>query len=366
MVSQFQMKQAADADRRTSIAKSGVLDTTAMMSYRWNEDIFASNEVIADGKNHGMVFFLDWSGSMGGIIQDTVEQLLILTEFCNKVSIPFEVYAFSDRDDLQPEEISDPVDADGKRDWNNNPQFDVKEGAKNLITPHPFSLINFLSSKMNKAEYKLAVSRLYLLSNGCYAAPRKFSLGCTPLNEAVVSAFNIVPKFQEENGVQIVNAIFLTDGQGHGMGCSSGYYTDSFVHDPVTKLNYKAGGKETDLYLRILKERTGCNVIGIYLNNTKGIANLRYSFFNDDDIATATKTYKKSNFAIASSNRTGYDECYIIKANIGNDDSAMDHLAEDASYSRIKNAFIKSAGSIKTNKIIATKMIEVFASTLAK
>ena len=64
MVQQFQMKQAADLDARTSFAKTGVLNTNNMINYRWSEDIFLKNEVHADGKNHGIVMYLDWSGSM--------------------------------------------------------------------------------------------------------------------------------------------------------------------------------------------------------------------------------------------------------------------------------------------------------------
>jgi hypothetical protein len=192
-------------------------------------------------------------------------------------------------------------------------------------------------------------------------------MGCTPLNEAVVSAFDIVPKFQDETGVQIVNAVFLTDGQGHGMGARGGYYCDAYVHDPVTHRDYKVEGRdETNLYLEILKERTGCNTVGIYLTSSKNITNERYSYLNDTDLVTAVATWKKSNFAVASDDKTGYDECYIIKGNIGGDDDALDNLDHDASYSKIRNAFAKSSNNNKTNKIIATKMIEVFASTLVK
>ena len=356
MVSQFLMKQSADVDRRTSIAKSGVLDTTAMMSYRWNEDIFQSNEVVADGKNHGMIFFLDWSGSMCGLIKDTVEQLLILTEFCNKVNIPFEVYAFSDRDDLQED---DKIDGQ---------QYNEKSGANNPIKPHIFSLINFVSSRMNKKDYRTAVRRLYFLATSRYgcSTPKEFGLGCTPLNEAVVSAFDIIPKFQDETGVQVVNAVFLTDGEGHGMGVRHGWQAEGWVHDPVTKKDYKLDSKETDLYLEILKDRTGCNTIGIYLSQQKTMHSLRYRYFADGDISTATASWKKSNYAVASDNKTGYDECYIIRANVTDDENMLDSLDDDASYSKIKNAFAKSANTTKTNKIIATKMIEVFASTLSK
>ena len=61
-------------------------------TYKYNEDLFKKVNVIPDGKNHGLIFILDWSGSMGGIIEDIVKQLMNLVWFCSKVNIPFEVY----------------------------------------------------------------------------------------------------------------------------------------------------------------------------------------------------------------------------------------------------------------------------------
>ena len=48
-----------------------------------------------DAKNHGMIFYLDWSGSMHDNMKGTIMQLLNLVLFCKKVNIPFSVYAFS-------------------------------------------------------------------------------------------------------------------------------------------------------------------------------------------------------------------------------------------------------------------------------
>jgi cobalamin biosynthesis protein CobT len=365
MVNQFQMKQSADADRRTQISRSGVLDTTSMMNYRWSEDIFVKNESVSDGKNHGMVFFLDWSGSMSRILKDTVEQLLILTQFCQKTNIPFEVYAFSSNNILG-------YDDDGTR-IDGFSQYTSKEGSNNPLRPHGFMLINFLSSRMNKAEYKTAVSRLYGCA-GCASGhrgmtPQGLGLSCTPLNEAIVSALDIVPAFQEATGVQIVNTVFLTDGDGSSLGANS-YGSKAVIHDPRTKKNFTVAKghyrSETDTYLQILKDRTGCNLIGIRLHDNKNVHQLRYGYFNDNDMGDAVKGYTKSNFAEASDDKTGYDACYIIKGNIGTDEDALDSLGDDASYTQLRNAFRKNAGNAKTNKIIATKMIEVFASTLQK
>ena len=360
MVNQFQMKQSADEDRRTQVSRSGVLDTTTMMNYRWSEDIFVKNESVTDGKNHGMVFFLDWSGSMSRILKDTVEQLLILTQFCQKTNIPFEVYAFSSNNILG-------YDEDGNR-IEGFSQFNSKEGSKNPLRPHGFMLINFLSSRMNKAEYKTAVSRLYGCASGARGlTPQGLGLSCTPLNEAIVSALDIVPAFQKATGVQIVNTVFLTDGDGSSLGAHS-YGTKTIVHDPRTKKNFPVAEghyrSETDTYLQILKDRTGCNLIGIRLHDNKNVHNLRYGYFNDNDMGDAVKAFTKSNFAEASEDKTGYDACYIIKGNIGTDEDALDSLGDDASYTQLRNAFRKNAGNAKTNKIIATKMVEVFASTL--
>merc|ERR1711991_580939 len=76
-------------------SKTGVLNTSKLHTYKYNDDIFKKVTVLPDGKNHGMIFILDWSGSMGTVLMDTVKQLLNLCWFCRKVQIPFEVYAFT-------------------------------------------------------------------------------------------------------------------------------------------------------------------------------------------------------------------------------------------------------------------------------
>ena len=41
------------------------------------------------------MMLLDWSGSMCNILKQTVEQLMNLIWFCQKVNIPYEVYLFT-------------------------------------------------------------------------------------------------------------------------------------------------------------------------------------------------------------------------------------------------------------------------------
>ena len=65
-------------------------------AYKYSENLFQQITNLPEGKNHAMVMFIDWSGSMSGMIQDTIHQVINLAMFCQKVQIPFEVYAFSD------------------------------------------------------------------------------------------------------------------------------------------------------------------------------------------------------------------------------------------------------------------------------
>ena len=94
MVKEFEMRKSADEHSRTSVAKTGVIDTNKLHSYRYNDDLFRRITTVASGKNHGFVMFVDWSGSMDLHLKRTVKQLLSLTMFCKRVQIPFEVYSF--------------------------------------------------------------------------------------------------------------------------------------------------------------------------------------------------------------------------------------------------------------------------------
>jgi hypothetical protein len=85
--------------KRASISKTGDLNLNKIFSYQFSEDIFKKMTVVPGGKSHGLVMYLDWSGSMAQHIANTLKQLFNLTMFCKKVNIPFEVYAFIDETD---------------------------------------------------------------------------------------------------------------------------------------------------------------------------------------------------------------------------------------------------------------------------
>ena len=74
LVKEFECRKAADAYSRASTARTGVLDTARLHSYKFSEDLFKKVTVLPDGKNHGLIFILDWSGSMQNVLLDTCKQ----------------------------------------------------------------------------------------------------------------------------------------------------------------------------------------------------------------------------------------------------------------------------------------------------
>ena len=75
---EFERKKAADVYKKTLVTKSGVLDTNKMFSAKYNEDVFKKNTRIPEGKNHGLVMFIDWSGSMACSIGECIKQVIEL------------------------------------------------------------------------------------------------------------------------------------------------------------------------------------------------------------------------------------------------------------------------------------------------
>ena len=74
--------------------------------------------------------------------------------------------------------------------------------------------------------------------------PNNFSLGGTPLNDTIVVAKSVIEEFRMKSRAQIVNAVFLTDGQSNQpnqyLDSSNEVerFADNSVHidDPVTRM----------------------------------------------------------------------------------------------------------------------------------
>ena len=314
LVKQFEMKKAADAHKRSSTAKTGILDTVKMMKYRFDDDIFLRSLTIRDGKNHGIVMFVDWSSSMTNIIDDTVRQCFLIALFCKKCNIPFEVYAFSSvhiRADLNLGRNTDKswdehynvtdmevIQADSWSKANGdrmNRSYDESANSTEYLNFSDFSLLNFVSSKMSMKEMTSAMANMLQITSvygkgarhSYYLLNPVLRLSGTPLNECVVAATEIVNQFKAKNNIQIVSTIMLTDGEGGRVGVRQPCKDHkSFVVNEKKKVTYDVGKiklspalgwqcTDTEVLLRIHSMETGSNLLGFYLNESASMSGSR-------------------------------------------------------------------------------------------
>ena len=197
LVKEFECKKAASAYARAATSRTGVLDTARLHTYKFNEDLFKKVTVLPDGKNHGLVFILDWSGSMSREMLDTVKQLYNLIWFCKKVSIPFDVYAFTNewkRREQDPTGQWNPVD--------NELPYEPQE--YNFRVEEDFSLMNLFTSGVRTNELEHQLKNIWRIASvfsnyygSRYSYPTRLCLSGTPLNEALMCLHQILPKFQK-------------------------------------------------------------------------------------------------------------------------------------------------------------------------
>lgn len=356
MAKEFEMRKSADIYSRISIAKTGTIDTNKLHSYKYSEDIFRKLSVVPQGKNHGFVIFLDWSGSMSSQLPYTLKQLVSLTMFCKRVQIPFEVYLFRVAHGARPC-FTTTSDA--------SPSFDN------------FKLRNILSSRMNTVELNNAY--MYLLDM-TYARTKIDPMSGTPLNQTIYVADKIVNDFRIKNKVQIVNTVFLTDGdsdpirlsremtdaRNHNYGSPRAPKYKFIMQDSKTKKEYAMNQPDRDLtknLLSMLKERTNSNLVGFFLTATK-YKSMTNRFFpevwkNQKYEEIVKSSWKNDNFV--SVPNEGYDEYYVINtANRKNSDTEL-KVNSSMTRSKIAKEFQKFSERKSINRILINRFMKKIA-----
>lgn len=354
MVKEFELRKNADQMKRASVAKTGELNMNKVFSYKFNDDIFKKITVIPGGKSHGLVMFLDWSGSMSNHLENTIKQLITLVMFCKKVNIPYEVYAFSQ--EVQDSYCGSPKVGD--------------------IQLRQFKLLNIFSSRMSAIEFNYAANVMITVATSRYSYSRLFAMGGTPLNEAVISAMKIVPEFQKKYKLQIVNTVFLTDGEGHRLDCvyderlhatrgreysNFGNSPTLIIRDPITKqqevVQDYTPTKNTAAYIKLLKSRTNCNTLGFYVLSGREFSRAAYIMLpraaNVD--ALRVKFRKEKSLVITSA---GFDEYYLLRSEgLDVDEDTEFTVKENATTRGLVSAFSKYTKNRLLNRVVLNRFI---------
>ena len=392
MVKEFEMKKAADIHRRAYTSKRGTLDMNKIHAYKYSDNIFRQITNLPEGKNHGMVMFIDWSGSMHGYMKDTIEQLINLTMFCQKVQIPFEVYAFTDH--YRDYNCDNPHRPNWSRNSDSN--YDETSSGKkisnykknDLIISQHLRLMTLFSSKMKGRELTEAYRNILLVgdtfanyygyrNNPYYGAPNNFSLSGTPLDATILCAKTIIEEFKTKTKAQIVNVVFLTDGQSNrhnefldGDGCTQHIERKNLhIDDPITRTRVypnRESGKlmdTTSIFLLALKKQLGINLLGFFLTSGSGrrtAGNMSYimeRYPKDEEI---TK-FRKEKFLIET--KTSYDELYIINTK-GLEIDEVDHMDAvevGSTKAQIRRALKKNTSGKLQNRMLLNAFIKKVA-----
>ena len=375
LVKEFECKKSASAYARATTSRTGVLDTSRLHTYKYSEDLFKKVTVLPEGKNHGLVFILDWSGSMSNVMLDTVKQLYNLLWFCKKVQIPFEVYAFTHdypNENRYIEERSEQF------------AYTVKDGLA-MFDPK-VSLMNIFTSKVKGKELEKQMKNIWRIVNNfgyCrtkYQIPLGMSLSGTPLNDTLIALHQLIPDFKSKNKVEKVQCVILTDGESNHLSYHvtvqrswddhpyQGYNSipsNSYLRDRKTGRTYLHKGDyyhhTTQVLLRNLRDNfPDTNFIGIRILASRD-ANyfLRtYLEYQTDEIEKYMKIWRKQRaFAIKD---IGYDTYFGLSSSALDNDTEFE-VKEDATKSQIRSAFKKSLNGKKMNKKILGEFVELIA-----
>ena len=375
LVKEFECKKSASAYARATTSRTGVLDTSRLHTYKYSEDLFKKVTVLPEGKNHGLVFILDWSGSMSNVMLDTVKQLYNLLWFCKKVQIPFEVYAFTHdypNENRYIEERSQQF------------AYTIKDGLA-MFDPK-VSLMNMFTSKVKGKELEKQMKNIWRIVNNfgyCrtkYQIPLGMSLSGTPLNDTLLALHQLIPDFKSKNKVEKVQCVILTDGESNHLSYHvtvqrswddhpyQGYNSipsNSYLRDRKTGRTYLHKGDyyhhTTQVLLRNLRDNfPDTNFIGIRILASRD-ANyfLRtYLEYQTDEIEKYMKIWRKQRaFAIKD---IGYDTYFGLSSSALDNDTEFE-VKEDATKSQIRSAFKKSLNGKKMNKKILGEFVELIA-----
>ena len=383
MVKEFEMKKSADQYARAATSKTGTLDMGALHTYKFNDDLFKKVTTLPGATNHGMVMVLDWSGSMCDNLKGTIEQLLQLVMFCRRTKIPFEVFAFTSCYKLA-----------GGGYYNRGDYRDVNYGE--VTISDNMSLLNFFSSKMSAAEEEKMMHYLWMIGKRYgprtyedwattgfpINPPSEYSLGGTPLNDAIVVLMDFLPKYKKAAGVQKINTIFLTDGASNNLpgikdndsihgDFYQGFTRENLLIDPVTNKRYEFGGYGDDVtgtLLKALKGRvSGMNVVGFFLagSGRKGTVarnTWRYILSGGTITVDAAMAEMRKNKVVVLDSK-GYDQYYILPGGeaLTVENDGLDDKLVGASKGKLKTAFAKSNKGRIQSRVLLNKFVGMVA-----
>jgi hypothetical protein len=390
LVKEFEMKKSAKLYKRASVSKIGSLDMRKIYAYKLQDDLFKRVTSIPQGKNHGMIMLVDWSGSMNDVLQDTMKQVINLAMFCNRIQIPYRVLAFTtsykeytDRKKLDEMRASSKEAWDAFYESKKHLQI-LKETQEGLLRSNDcFNLLELFSNKMTTSEFNTMARRVL---DPRFQWNEGYNTGGTPLNEGLVWVYNKLGDYIKNNSIEKMTFITLTDGEGAGIMPWKGRIEDSrtetvdavwkrikiknLIREEVTQKTYefsRYSNSQTHTILRMIKDRYNVSLIGFHIcenrkNDLRQFLNASLPDYYGDYhsvIETWRKSFRANGFA--SIPNTGRDELFLIpQSSTVIQEGSLD-VEVDANAKAIAKNFGKYLNVKKTSRILLNRFVTLVA-----
>ena len=381
MAKEFELKKNAEQMSRASISKTGVVDVNKLHSYKYNDDLFRRVTSIPGGKNHGLIMFVDWSGSMSDSIGAVIRQSLTLAMFCKKVDIPFHLYSFIDagmKIGYITPGIEEPNEIEGNSVSYGHPSIKYDSGD---MTISNFRLRELLNSKLNNRSFDTAMFNLFTMATNLddtywRNVPYNDSLNSTPLNEAIIIAHDLIPKFRNHYQLEKVTAVWLTDGDSNNN--DSRYYPDDemehrlssysnsvrVVSNKTTKNQYTANNRSemTNALLESLKDTCEIETVGFFLTERVN-HNIRWKVPTNHTNDKKLKSFYKNKSAVFNDVR-GYSEYYVLRSGKKELDTTENDtldIERGMKKGRITTAFKKHTKARLTNRVVLNSLVDLIS-----
>ena len=357
MAQQFEMRKSADAYARQRVHKTGVLNTNKLHEYKLTEDLFLRQTTTPDGKNHGLVMLVDWSGSMSDHIVETVKQLLVLVQFCRKVSIPFDVYTFTSKNyNYRGEE------------YDNMPQYQV--------ATQGHAIVQVLTSKANNREMERDMLNLFSTATKIsYTYTRcmgsaYLTMGGTPLNNVLFNVPAMVKRLKNNTNAQKVSFVCLTDGESSPLFYhdTDGNWNGISMVTPYGKLLLRDGHnvyelaldmKQTGSIVNYLKNKMpDVSFTHIYLGGPKACSRYIKQITNYNQEMDSDE-YKRHGSAVHKTD--GWPLVALVNPRSFGDPSDTIEVEAGAKKGAIRSALKKMLKTKQSSKVVLTQLVENFS-----
>lgn len=262
LIKEFEMRKSANQYYKTKQHKSGLIDVKKIFAYKIKDEIFKTIQILPQGKNHGMIMLMDWSGSMSSILEDVVKQTILLTQFCKRINIPFSVIAFTNHLNEQSD-IAKKYHDDVRDHY-----ASLGTGVSENLASNYFKCVELFNHTMSKKDYDKMAS---LLFENVWEWLPNYQLASTPLNESLGFMLEFIPKFKNDYKVHKLSFITLTDGEGHAVAPRNynpwaGVYKNKLIIKKGNKDYPFDGYLQTGTLIQLIKELDPANITTFNFN----------------------------------------------------------------------------------------------------